>query len=114
MNRFSSKTYEDESKATRFFRFIPLIMGILIILIFMYGVNYISKSSMDKQEESLNNAITRDIAQCYAVEGVYPPSLEYIKNHYGLTYDEDLFFVDYRAIAGNIHPDVTIIRTDEE
>ena len=46
---------------------------------------------------------------CYALEGFYPPDLEYLKEHYGLTYDESSFVVEYQPVAGNIRPDVTIL-----
>ena len=36
-------------------------------------------------------------------------SLDYLKTNYGITYNEDLFFVDYRISGANIFPDVTII-----
>ena len=35
--------------------------------------------------------------------------LEYLKENYGLTYNEDLFYVDYRTTGANLMPDVTII-----
>ncbi len=56
----------------------------------------------------------RSIANCYALEGEYPESLEYIKENYGLVYDEDRFFVDYRVSGSNIMPDVTIIDIKEQ
>ena len=43
------------------------------------------------------------------MEGAYPESLEYLKENYGLIYDEDLFFVDYKVEGSNILPDITII-----
>lgn len=112
MNRFASKSVFSSSSPKRIFRYIPLVIGLIVIIAFLIGVNYVGSSSIEKQQESLENAITRDIAQCYAVEGTYPPSLQYLKDHYGLTYNEDLFFVDYRSIGSNILPDVTIIRTN--
>ena len=48
--------------------------------------------------------------QCYSIEGAYPESLEYMEEHYGLTYDKDVFFVDYQPIAGNLYPDYTVIK----
>ena len=65
------------------------------------------------QKESLESALIRNITYCYAVEGSYPESLDYLKEHYGLTYDEDRFFVDYQVIGANILPDVTIIEKGE-
>ncbi len=89
-------------------------MGIAVIAIFLSGVNYVSRSSLDGQQESLEKAISRDVAQCYAVEGTYPPNMDYLINHYGLTYNEELFYVDYQPIGSNIYPDITIIRLVED
>lgn len=114
MNRFASKTNESPTVFSRLLRMLPLILGIVIIILFLIGVNYVSTSSLDKQQESLETAISNDIAQCYAVEGTYPPSLEYIKQHYGLTYNENVFYVDYQAIGSNIRPDYTVIRIKEQ
>ena len=47
--------------------------------------------------------------QCYALEGTYPPNLQYLEEHYGLTYDKKRFYVDYLAIGSNFFPDVTVI-----
>ena len=90
-------------------RFSVVIIMSFLFIVFILGVGQIGASTIDKQQESLESALERDIIQCYCLEGMYPPSLDYIKKHYGLSYDEDLFFVDYRPIASNLYPDVTII-----
>ena len=89
---------------------IPTLVIIFIVVIFYVGVTQISQSTAKKQEDSLYTAIERDIVQCYSIEGIYPPSLEYLEEHYALVYDKDIFFVDYRPVASNIYPDVTIMR----
>ena len=89
---------------------IPTLVIIFIVVIFYIGVAQISQSTARKQEESLYTAIERDIVQCYSIEGIYPPSLEYLEEHYALVYDKNVFFVDYRPVASNIYPDVTIMR----
>lgn len=70
----------------------------------------LSSSNNDRQEESLRSAMERDIIHCYALEGFYPPSLDYIKEHYGLTYNSSTFIVDYQPVGNNIYPNYTIIR----
>ncbi len=86
------------------------LLAFLALLIFaLSGLNDISDKTGESQRESLENALERSIAHCYALEGTYPPSLEYIRKYYGLTYDDDRFFVDYRFIGSNMLPDVTII-----
>ncbi len=88
---------------------LPTATIILLIVIFYFGVKQISTSTIEKQENALHMAIERDIVQCYSIEGIYPPSLNYLEVHYGLVYDKNMFFVDYRPIAANIYPDVTIL-----
>ena len=40
----------------------------------------------------------------------YPDSLDYLKERYGLVYNEDLFFVSYDAFASNLMPDIQVTR----
>ena len=58
---------------------------------------------------TLERALTRSITQCYALEGTYPPDINYLTDHYGLTYDSDYYYIDYQYIGSNLRPDVTII-----
>ncbi len=92
-----------------FYRFVSIAVFTLIAICFVQAVEYSGRSTIEKQQESLERAISRDIVQCYAIEGMYPPSLEYMEEHYGLTYDSDTFFVDYQPIAANLYPHFTII-----
>lgn len=88
---------------------ISICIFLLIVFLFLSGVSSLSKSTAARQKEALENAITQSISYCYSAEGVYPESLEYLKENYGLTYNEDLFYVDYRTTGSNLMPDVTII-----
>ena len=105
-NRFTTKR-EHLSKLPRI-RIIYIVCPILLA-VFLLSLSSIQESTLTKQQESLETALARDITRCYAVEGFYPPSLSYMEEHYGLTYDKDLFFVDYQPIGSNIRPDVTVI-----
>lgn len=91
---------------------LAVIAFIAAVVLVLFGLSEISKTTDGNRRESLETAIRRDVMHCYAVEGMYPPSLEYIKTHYGLLYDEDEFFVDYRPIGGNLMPDITIIELE--
>lgn len=88
---------------------LPLLGFILLFIVFIKGIASVSETTIDKQKESLTTALNRSITQCYAVEGTYPPSLEYIEDHYGLTYDHDKFFVDYQVYGANMYPTVTVL-----
>lgn len=88
---------------------VGILLFATILVLFLYGISYVGSSTGDRQEESLINAMERNIVHCYALEGFYPPSLEYMEEHYGLTYDKDMFIVDYQPIGTNLYPDFTVI-----
>lgn len=94
---------------TKLIILLPLMAFLLLFLLFYNSLQSVSATNIEKQRESLELALTRSITQCYAVEGAYPPDLAYLIEHYGLTYNENLFFVDYQSIGSNILPDITIL-----
>lgn len=56
-------------------------------------------------------AIRRAAVQCYAIEGEYPPSLEYLKENYGIEAGE--YVVHYTVIASNLMPDITVFALED-
>lgn len=96
----------------RHFNFILISAGLVLVIwmiLFTQMAETVSRSSTQDQRTALRQALNHAITDCYALEGMYPPDLDYMKDHYGLTYDEDLFFVDYKPVASNIRPDFFII-----
>ncbi len=89
--------------------FLPLLAFAGIIGLFAFATNILSSGTTSRQRESLENALKNDIIYCYATTGRYPTDLDFIKSEYGLTYDEDLFFIDYHVQGTNVYPDVTIL-----
>jgi len=57
--------------------------------------------------EQLEQSLRRAAATCYAVEGRYPPTLEYLCDHYGVPVGEG-YLVRYEVFAGNLMPDITV------
>ena len=106
MNRFEGKNKLYKLRLIS----LPMLAFLLLFFLFMRGVSSVSDTTLEKQEESLHTAIEHSVVQCYAVEGTYPPSLSYLEEHYGLTYDHNLFFIDYNTYGANIFPDITILR----
>lgn len=97
----------------RIYKFISFILIIGTILFgFNYSMNIIHNNSMQKEEDILLQSINNGLARCYAMEGQYPPNISYLKEHYGLYYNSDRFYIDYHPIGTNIIPDVTIIKKE--
>lgn len=110
MNRFTSHKKPPLSQLWNIISFL-LITGFL--LFFINGISAVDDTTTSEQVKSLETAVRRSVVQCYAVEGTYPPSLDYLKEHYGLIYDADKFYIDYTPIGSNIMPDITILPMSE-
>ena len=85
-----------------------LVTFAVIMICFLISVRFASKGNTDRQKESLEKALQRDITYCYATTGRYPKTLDYIERVYGLTYDKELFDVEYVVKGSRIPPDVII------
>ena len=89
--------------------YIPVLLLITMVFGFAIFSNLALSDNSVRNREVLEKALNRSISQCYALEGMYPPSLDYLIDNYGLTYDSEHYFIDYRFIGSNLRPDVTII-----
>ena len=97
MNRFEQKSM---SFGRKLVYLLPILAFLVLFVLFLQGIGSVSESTLTKQQESLETALGRSISQCYAVEGCYPPSLEYLAQH----------FVDYEYYGSNLLPEVTVLR----
>lgn len=87
-----------------------LLALVLAAAVLLYVVS--SRVSVrDISEESaaaVRDAIRRGALQCYAVEGIYPPTLEYLEDNYGLQVNTRSFYIRYDIFASNIAPEITV------
>lgn len=66
------------------------------------------KANEEEKFEILSDAIKRSAVQCYAIEGFYPPNIEYLEDNYGLVVNHDNYVVSYNIFASNIMPEIEI------
>lgn len=85
------------------------VAAVAILLAFATAVNGLDQDSKAESKHQLEQAIRRGCVACYAAEGVYPPNLDYLKDHYGLQIDEESFVVYYDIFAENLMPDITVL-----
>ena len=66
----------------------------------------------NSREETLRlyeDVLRRTVVSCYALEGRYPPDLEYLSRVDGLTLQEDRYIVQYEIFAENVMPEITVL-----
>lgn len=93
---------------------LSIVFFVVIFSFFIYGVNSAEKSSAAESKNVLEENLHKAVVSCYALEGAYPASVEYLEENYGLTYDKDKYAIGYVAFADNIMPDMHIIDLSEE
>lgn len=85
---------------------------VLLLALLVTATNRLGSANDTEQLDILTQSVTRSVTACYALEGAYPPNIDYLVKHYGLTYDTEKYFIDYQYIGSNLRPDVTILKKD--
>lgn len=89
-----------------------ILLGLVAVCLFglVYAYTRSLNRSLDAQNlETTERAIHRAMITCYSLEGVYPPSIEYLESNYGVVIDHDKYIVDYSAFSTGVMPVVVLI-----
>ncbi len=85
-------------------------IAVFLLLLFICVQAFGHLGQMQGKEETrlVRDAVLKATMTCYAVEGAYPDSLDYLKENYKLSYNEDRYFVTYDSFASNRIPDIYV------
>ena len=86
--------------------------ALLALSMFMTGLSNLETGRQSEGKRQLEDAVRRAAVACYAAEGIYPPDLEYLEEHYGIQVDRDRYTVVYDVFASNLMPDVTVLENE--
>jgi hypothetical protein len=111
MNCFSKEKSKNSTLVTLL---LPAAIFIVVFVLVLTGVSHLSTSTDEQERNSLEQAVWRSATQCYALEGAYPQSLDYLMEHYGVTYDESKYLVHYEVFGSNMLPVIQVITRNEE
>ena len=84
-----------------------------MVALFAAAVLNFSGRTGAREEEPLRKAVARASVQCYAIEGRYPPIVEYLEENYAVQINRKKYNVFYDGFASNVMPEITIIPIDE-
>lgn len=87
---------------------IKLLSIVLVLAAAVLLVNRIDTAQDAAETDIVRDAVKNAALTCYAVEGAYPDSVEYLREHYRLAYDEDRYLITYDAFASNMIPDIWV------
>ena len=96
-------------KKSRPWRSVLAAVVILAVLLWFFtAIGNLNRGSGEEGREQLEAALRRSAVACYAAEGIYPPTLDYLTEHYGVQI-EDKYIVFYEIFASNLMPDITVL-----
>ena len=88
-----------------------LLMVLLLAGVYML-VTRVDTANSGAQTQFVYDAVQNAALTCYAVEGAYPDDLDYLRENYGLAYDQSRYFVTYDAFASNLVPDIFVVEVE--
>ena len=89
-----------------------LIASLILFILFFSCLSRVADGQQDAGRQNLEQAVRRSTVACYAAEGIYPPSLDYLVEHYGLQVDLDRYVVHYQVFGENLMPEITVLENE--
>ena len=85
-----------------------ILLFVAVIAAFILLVNNITSKNDGRELQIVRDAVKNAALTCYAVEGMYPDDLTYLREHYNLSYNEEKYHVFYEPIASNLMPAIKV------
>lgn len=89
-------------------RWVSLFILFVLILIVIGGMENFGEASSEDSLQLVEEAVRRGAVLCYAIEGSYPPDLDYLARHYGLVLNEEAYFYHYEILGANLMPQIGV------
>ncbi len=89
---------------------LPVILLVIVCLVFLTSISRTSRDTLEREQQTLEKALTHGVVNTYALSGQYPESLSALLEATGITYDRNKFVVEYQPEAANLFPQITVIR----
>lgn len=97
-----------KNKVSKWVQPILLLLMLIVTVFTFYSMDRFKHNNSQVQPERIKEAIERASVHCYALEGSYPPDLNYLKENYGIILNHDKYFYYYETFASNIMPYVEV------
>ena len=69
---------------------IAVVLSAAVIITAVFIVRSSDESRKNENLRIIENGVRKAATECYAVEGFYPESIEYLKENYSLYIDENI------------------------
>ncbi len=100
--------YSDKIKRTWIWAIFAAVVLIAVVWLVTSQSGQRRAEIREEGSTAIRELVESAARQCYAVEGVYPPNLAYLEDHYGIRINKKDYFVNYDAFASNVPPSVLV------
>ncbi len=104
--------YKKERKLTGLQLLFPIVLFCTLFILW-FSSSKVAETADQQQANLLKDALNQAVVSCYAVEGRYPESLDYLIENYGIQVNPEKFIVVYDIFAENVRPRIEVIRVGE-
>ena len=91
---------------------LSLTASLVFFILFFLCLSRVTDGQQVVGRQNLEQAVRRSTVACYAAEGIYPPSLDYLEAHYGLQVDRNRYVVHYQVFGENLMPEITVLERE--
>ena len=86
-----------------------ILIFVALIVAFVFLINNITGKGNGRELDIVRDAVKNAALTCYAVEGMYPDDIQYLRDHYNLSFNEDKYVVYYEPFASNVIPAIKVV-----
>lgn len=97
-------------KKIRFTAVLSVAVAVALLVWFSFAVGSLRTNTAEEGRKQLETALRRAAVACYAAEGIYPPDVAYLEEHYGIQVDARRYIVHYEVFAENLMPQITVLQ----
>ena len=83
-------------------------VSFVVVILAVAGIYYMGNIGSEQGIKLTREAAVRTAVQCYSIEGIYPPNVDYMEANYKLKYDKSKYYIHYDAFASNIMPTIEV------
>ena len=93
-----------------------LLLGCVVAILYATILAFNSTYHYSNKEEitRITTTVQGLLLKCYSIEGRYPETISYLKEHYGLLVNEDEYSIIYYYEGDNLQPRVEVFKKGEE
>lgn len=84
----------------------------VVLACFLTALTNLDQGQGEEGRSRLEDSLRRAAVACYAAEGIYPPTLDYLEEGYGIQIDRERYAVFYEIFAENLMPGITVVELE--